>query len=134
MCMAFREILGAVKKNTPNRMVPTAPMQAGNLIEAAERIAPKRQAVEKKDISYADSEIKGFIPQERHFATRNTSSNPAHGSIIRNIASQSNTNQQSGGNATWEECRHLKKSDFGKDYCAEYHSLCAKNNCRRARK
>lgn len=112
--------------------------------------APALKA-EKKDISYADqseirdftgpakrlfcsdSEIQGFAPQQRAFGSR-TSSDPKHGSIIKTIASQSSQNQQSGGNAKWDECRYLKKSDFGKDYCTEYHSICAKDNCRRARK
>jgi len=128
--MALRELVGAARKNTPQRDIPTAPAHPANLIEAVEG-APK-VAVEKKDISYADSEIKGFVPRERTFGSR-TSNNPAHGSIIRNIASQSSTNQQTGGNATWEECKH-RKSSMGRDYCAEYHSLCAKGSCRRAKK
>jgi len=131
--MALKELTGDAKKNTPQRSIPTAPMQPGNLIEAAEGPAPRKASSGKKDISYIDSEIKGFVPQERHFGSRNTASNPAHGSIIRNIASQSSTNSQAGGNTTWEECRH-RKNNSGKDYCTEYHSLCAKENCRRARK
>ena len=128
--MPFKDLISSAKKNTPQREIPTAPKQPGNLIEAAEST---KAHTEKKDISYADSEIKGFVPRERSFGSR-TSSDPKHGSIIKNIASQSNANQQSGANATWEECKHLKKSDFGKDYCAEYHSLCAKDRCRKARK
>ena len=127
--MAFGDLINSAKKNTSQREIPTSPKTPSNLIEAAEGT---KTHSEKKDISYADSEIKGFVPRERTFGSR-TSPDPKHGSIIKNIASQSNANQQSGGNATWEECRHRKNS-MGKDYCAEYHSLCAKDNCRRARK
>jgi hypothetical protein len=92
---------------------------------------PKRYAP-KKEISYKDSEIKGFVPGQRTFGSR-TSENPQHGSIIRNISSQSSTNSQTPGNASWNECKH-RKENTGKDYCAEYHSLCAKEKCRRAKR
>lgn len=132
--MAFGNMVNAVRRTVTQR---TTPPNTANIIDASgsgdEVIIPK-VAAQRKDISYTDSEIKGFVPSERSFASRNTTSNPAHGSIIKNIASQSNISQQSGGNTTWQECRHLKKSDFGKEYCTEYHSLCAKERCNRARK
>ncbi|MCX6804111.1 MAG: hypothetical protein NTY48_06125 [Candidatus Diapherotrites archaeon] len=134
--MGFKDIISAAKKNTPQRSVPTSPMEPKNLVDVAENEASMgKTTAEKKDINYADSEIKGFIPQQRTFGSRNTTSNAnaACGSIIRNIASQSNMNLQTGGNTNWNECTH-RKEGFGKDYCKEYHSICYKEKCTRARK
>jgi hypothetical protein len=132
--MAFRDLVNTAKKTVTQRAQPQNLAGQSNPMDTSGESQASRTMVEKRDISYTDSEIQGFVPSQRTFGARNTTSNPAHGSIIKNIASQSNINQQSGGNATWQECRHLKKSDFGKDYCAEYHSLCAKDRCNRARK
>jgi hypothetical protein len=148
--MAFRDLVNAAKKNSPDKVIPTAPMQPKNLVEATESEKP----VSKKDISYKDqanqgfagpvnhrvykdSEIKGFVPstsgtQRRTFGER-TSSDPRHGSIIRNIASTSGANAQMSGGANWEECKH-RKTSTGKEFCAEYHSICYKEKCKRARK
>ena len=132
--MAFGNLVNAVRKAVPQK---AAPQNNNTMIETNERnsdLQMTKVTPQRKDISYTDSEIQGFVPSQRGFSPRNNNSNPAHGSIIKNIASQSNVNQQSGGNTTWQECRHLKKSDFGKEYCSEYHSLCAKDRCNRARK
>ena len=125
--MGFGDFAREAKKNTPQR-VPSG--KAENLVEAAEN-EPK-QVVQKKDISYKDSEIKGFVPQQRSGMSRQNV-DARCGSIIRNIASESNISSQTGGEASWEECKHRKNS-MGRDFCAEYHSLCAKNSCRKARK
>ncbi|MEI7960996.1 MAG: hypothetical protein WCI04_01550 [archaeon] len=94
--------------------------------------APVRVTAERQDISNTDTEVTGFVPQARTFGSR-SSSDPKHGSIIRNIATQSNSNQQSFGDATWVDCKH-RKADSGRDFCREYHSLCAKDRCRRAKR
>ena len=126
--MAFGDLVSSAKKNTPQKNVPSG--GAENLIEASEGGA--KSATQKKDVSYKDSEIKGFIPQQRTFGSRQTS-DPKHGSIIRNIASESSMSSQTGGDVNWENCRHRKNSS-GRDFCIEYHSLCAKDSCRKARK
>ncbi|MFA5125563.1 MAG: hypothetical protein WC462_00990 [archaeon] len=122
--MSFGDFAREAKKNTPQRIPSGKPE---NLVEAAES-----QPAQKKDISYKDSEIKGFVPQQRTSMSRKNIDSRC-GSIIRNIASESNIRSQTGGEATWEECRHRKNSN-GRDFCSEYHSLCAKENCRKARK
>jgi len=126
--MALRDLARDARKNTP-AMVPSG--KAENLIEAAEGTQTKTH-VPKQDISYKDSEISGFVPTQRSFGSKQ-STDARHGSIIRNIASASNVSSQVSGDATWEECKHRKNSS-GRDFCAEYHSLCAKGNCRRARR
>ena len=93
---------------------------------------PIRKAAEKQDMSTNDTEVTGFVPQARTFGSR-TNSDPNHGSIIRNIESQSNSNMQTSGDATWVDCKH-RKADSGRDYCREFHSLCAKDKCRRAKR
>jgi hypothetical protein len=126
--MSFSDLAREAKKNTPTR-IPSG--KAENLIEASEQTT--KAHVEKKDISYKDSEIKGFIPGERRFVSR-TNSDPRYNSIIRGIASASESEKQSNfGGASWQDCKYRKTSD-AKEYCQEFHSLCAKDNCRRARR
>ena len=128
--MGFGDFAREVKKAVPVKKMPS--VEQNDMVDAlAETKSPKQEA-KKQDISYRDSEIQGFVPMGRSNSSRQ-SVDTRHGSIIRNIASASNTNSQSGGEVSWEECKH-KKSSMGKDYCAEFHSLCAKNNCRRARR
>lgn len=93
----------------------------------------QNQKTENRAQAYKPPISTQFTPSQVNYGVK-TSANPQHGSIIKNIASQSSANSQAGGNTTWEECRHLKKSTPGKEYCSEYHSLCAKENCKRARK
>lgn len=126
--MGFGDFAKEVRKTTA-KMVPSG--KAENLIEAAENALPQTP-VKKQDISYKDSEIQGFVPQGRSSMQRQ-SMDARHGSIIRNIASESNMNSQVGGEANWENCKH-RKTNSGKDYCAEYHSLCPKEKCRKARR
>jgi hypothetical protein len=104
--------------------------KAENLIEANE--LPTKKFVPKQDISYRDSEIKGFAPGQRAFGSRQ-SFDERHGSIIRNISSASSANSQTYGDTNWENCKHRKSSDT-KDYCVEYHSQCFKEKCKKARK
>jgi len=126
--MPFKDLVASARKTDAKR-VPSG--KAENLIEA-ESIAEKK-VVERKDISYKDSEIKGFVPGERRFVSR-AGSDPRHNSIIRGIASESEAGKQGGfGATTWQDCKFKKTSD-NKDYCQEFHSLCAKENCRRARR
>ena len=124
--MGFSDFARDARKNAPAQRTPSI---AQNDISDA-LMENSKPAPEKKDVSYRDSDISGFVPQQRSFGARQTN-DPKHGSIIRNIASQSNSSSQMGGNATWEECKH-RKQNSGKDYCSEFHSLCAKNGCRRA--
>jgi hypothetical protein len=126
--MSFGDFAREAKKNTPKIEFSGKPEGIAENLLAEE----EKPAVKKQDISYKDSEIKGFVPQARSSGSRQ-SFDSRHGSIIRNIASESNINSQVGGEATWENCRH-RKSNSGRDFCAEYHSLCAKNACRKARK
>ncbi len=145
--MPFKDLVSSARKSTPTRSVPTSPAQPKNLVEAAEETKP---AVAKKDISYKDqanqgfagpvkqrfyedSEIKGFVPGQRTFGSRQNN-DPKHGSIIRNISSESDMNKQMNDmGVKWDECRH-RKSNSGKDFCAEYHSLCYKEKCKKARR
>ena len=127
--MALRDFAKDIKKNTP--VQKSAPSIAQNDVADALMDEPK-SAPQRQDISYKDSEIKGYVPQQRTFGSRqNTDSR--HGSIIRGIASESSMNSQVGGQASWEECKHRKNSQ-GRDFCSEFHSLCAKQSCKRARK
>ena len=148
--MAFRDLVNSAKKNTPTQRTPTiAQNDLADALTEDPKPTPQKQDISYKDQAnqgfagpvnlrvYKDSEIKGFVPstsstQRRTFGER-TSSDPRHGSIIRNIASTSGTNAQNFGGANWEECKH-RKSSTGKDYCAEYHSICFKEKCKRARK
>jgi hypothetical protein len=127
--MGFKDFVAAAKKNSVPQKTPSIGTQQ-NIIDASE--APSAQKAAKQDISYRDSEIQGFVPQQRSSMGR-TNVDARCGSIIRNIASESNMSSQMGGDATWENCRH-RKTNSGRDYCAEYHSLCAKHSCRRARR
>ena len=128
--MGFGDLAREVRKNNPVKKMPS--VEQNDMVDALAETKNPKQETKKQDISYRDSEIQGFVPMGRSNSSRQ-SVDTRHGSIIRNIASASNTNSQSGGEVNWEECKH-KKSSMGKDYCAEYHSLCAKNNCRRARR
>jgi hypothetical protein len=127
--MALRDFAKDVKKNTfPQKNTPSvAQNDVADAIIDGEKPLSQRQ-----DISYKDSEIKGFVPQPRAFGSR-VNSDPRHGSIIRGITSESSSNSQSIGGASWEECKHRKNSQ-GRDFCSEFHSLCAKQNCKRARR
>ncbi len=128
--MAFGDLVNAARKTSTQHRAPTI---AQNDLADALTEEVKAPAQQKKDISYKDSEIKGFVPGQRTFGAR-TNLDPKHGSIIRNISSQSDMNKQNDyGGVTWEECKH-RKSSTGKDFCAEYHSLCYKDKCKKARK
>jgi hypothetical protein len=122
--MGFGDLVKEIKKNNAQR-VPSGKPE--NLVEATERTP-----IQKKDISYKDSEIKGFVPSQRTIMSRQNLDSRC-GSIIRNIASESSIHSQTCGETTWEQCKYRKNSN-GKDFCSEYHSLCAKENCRKARK
>ncbi|MFA6064742.1 MAG: hypothetical protein WCW44_00545 [archaeon] len=130
--MGFGDIARDIKRNP--LPVKTAPKVEQNDITDAIIDGEKSStaSVQKQDISYRDSEIKGFVPQARFFGSR-LNNDPKHGSIIRNIASESNSSSQMGATATWEDCKH-HKNQSGRDFCAEFHSLCAKERCRRARR
>ncbi len=130
--MAFGDLVNAAKKNTPQKNIPSSPAQASNLIEVEDMVAETKVEVKKKDISYKDSEITGLRPQQRVFGSK-TTNDPRHGSIVRNISHESDINSQMETNATWQECKH-RKEGFGKDYCKEYHSICYKEKCNRAKK
>ncbi len=108
-----------------------APKIAQNEMSDAIMENPK-PTVQKQDISYKDSEIQGFVPQQRTFANKQNN-DPRCGSIINNIANASSSNSQRGGDTSWENCK-FRKTNSGKEYCAEFHSLCAKTGCRRARR
>jgi len=128
--MPFKDLVNSAKKSAPQRSIPTSPAQPKNLVEAAESAPAK---VAKQDISYKDSEIKGFVPGQRTFGSRQNN-DPKHGSIIRNISSESDMNKQINNmGVKWDECKH-RKSNSGKDFCAEYHSLCYKEKCKKARR
>ena len=125
--MPIKELAKEAKKN-PVTMVPSG--KAENMVEAG---AAGNRVFEKKDVSYRDSEIKGLVPGQRTFGSRQNF-DEKHGSIIRNISSASDMNRQiSNMGVSWEECKH-RKSSLGADYCAEYHSRCYKDKCKRARK
>lgn len=130
--MGFGDIARDIRKNP--LPVKSAPKIAQNDLADAiiDGEKPVTSSAPKQDISYRDSEIKGFVPQARSFGSR-VNNDPKHGSIIRNIASESNSSSQMGATATWEECKHHKQQ-AGRDFCAEFHSLCAKERCRRARR
>jgi len=140
--MGFGDIVNSARKNAPQKSNQTAPIRANNLIDAegqAEALQEKTHdgevivpRIEKKDISYKDSDITGFVSQPRT-ASRNAQINSAQGSIIRNIAAESDRSSQLGATTSWQECTH-RKEGFGKDYCQEYHSICYKEKCSRARK
>jgi hypothetical protein len=126
--MGFGDLAREVRKNSQKPAPSVAQNDMADAIMEESRPAP----APKQDISYRDSEIQGFVPQGRGGMSRQ-SVDSRHGSIIRNIASESNINSQRGGGASWEECKH-RKTNSGTEYCAEYHSLCAKQRCNRARK
>ncbi len=126
--LAFGNIVKDVRKNI--LVQRNTPQIAQNDITDAILENPK-PTTQKRDISYKDSQITGYIPQTRNYFS-NQSTDPRHGSIIRNIASASNSNLQSGSNTSWENCKYRKNSS-GMDFCSEYHSLCAKEKCRRAK-
>jgi len=128
--MGFGDIARDIRKNP--LPVKTTPSIAQNDIADAIIDGEKSSTTQKQDISYRDSEIKGFVPQQRSFGSR-VNNDPKHGSIIRGIASESSTSSQMGANTTWEECKHHKQQ-AGRDFCAEFHSLCAKERCKRARR
>ncbi len=141
--MAFRDIVTAAKKPAVYRAPPTPlPSNTANIIDAEAQVEALQEKahdgetvvphVEKKDISYKDSEITGFVPKPRT-ASRNAQVSSAHGSIIRNIAAESDRSSQLGATTSWQECTH-RKEGFGRDYCKEYHSICYKEKCSRARK
>ena len=125
--VAFGNILKDVRKN--NLAQKNTPVVAQN--EMADAIMDTKPTPQKQDVSYKDSEIQGYVPQARNYSS-SQSTDPRHGSIIRNIASASQTNLQTTSNASWENCKY-RKSSSGRDFCAEYHSLCAKEKCRRAK-
>jgi hypothetical protein len=125
--MGFGDFAREARKNSQK---PTPVVQQNDMADAI--MDTPKETPQKQDISYRDSEIQGFVPQGRGGMSRQ-SVDTRHGSIIRNIASESNINSQRGGGATWEECKHRKNSS-GNDYCAEFHSLCAKQRCNRARR
>ncbi len=127
--MAFGNIVKDVKKNVlPQKSTPSI---AQNDMTGAIMDNPKPKA-EKQDISYKDSEIQGFVPQPRSFGSRQNS-DPRCGSIIKNIANASSSSSQMGADTSWENCK-FRKTNSGRDFCAEFHSLCAKTGCRRARR
>jgi hypothetical protein len=128
--LGFGDIARSMKRN--DAQVRTAPKIAQNDMSDALMENPKPKT-EKQDISYKDSEISGFVPQQRSFGTSRQNNDPRCGSIIKNIASASSSSSQMGGDTTWENCK-FRKTNSGKDYCAEYHSLCAKERCRKARR
>lgn len=84
----------------------------------------------KQEINYSESQITGFSPSQKNYSS-STTADPRHGSIIRNITSASNSTLYKEMNTTWENCKYRKNSS-GMDFCSEYHSLCAKEKCRRA--
>ncbi len=127
--MGFSDFAREARKNT--LVQKSSPKVEQNDISDAIMDEPK-EAPKRQDISYKDSEIKGYVPQQKTFGTR-MNSDPRHGSIIRGIASESSSNSQTIGGVSWEECKHRKNSS-GRDFCSEYHSLCAKQSCKRARK
>ena len=125
--MPFNDLAKEAKKFSQTRIPSGKPE---NLIEANE--IPAKKFVPKQDIAHRYSEINGFVPGQRAFGSRQ-STDERHGSIIRNISSQSSANSQTCGDTNWENCKYRKASDT-KDYCQEYHSQCFKEKCRRARK
>lgn len=124
--MGFSDFARDARRNTPK---PNTPKVESNDMADAIMEDPK-PAIKKQDISYKDSEISGFVPQPRSMGSRQ-SMDSRHGSIVRGIANASSMSSQMGGNATWENCKH-RKTNSGRDFCAEYHSLCAKERCRKA--
>ena len=126
--LGFGDIARDVRKNIAQQKV--APKIAQNDITDALMENPK-PTIQKQDISYKDSEIQGFVPQPRTFSARQN--DPRCGSIINNIANASSSSSQRGGDTSWENCK-FRKTNSGKEYCAEFHSLCAKTGCRRARR
>ncbi len=128
--MGFGDIARSMKRN--DAQIKVAPKIAQNEVSDAIMENPKPKA-EKQDISYKDSEISGYVPQQKSFGTSRQNSDPRCGSIIKNIANASSSSSQMGGDTSWENCKH-RKTNSGKDYCAEFHSLCAKTGCRRARR
>ena len=139
--MGFRDFVNTTKKSSAAIAAKQTVASSQNIIDGESgqiqirtalgetKPAPQRQ--EKQDISYRDSEIQGFVSQSKGFSRQST--DDRHGSIIRNIASESNRSSQMGGGTNWEQCKFHKNS-AGRDFCAEFHSLCAKSNCKRARK
>jgi len=127
--MGFGNIVKDIRK-TPIPVKSTPSIAQNDVADAL--MDEGKAPTQRQDISYKDSEIKGFVPQARSFGAR-ADNNPKHGSIIRGISSESSTSSQMGATATWEDCKHRKTSQ-GRDFCSEFHSLCAKERCRRARR
>lgn len=57
--------------------------------------------------------------------------NDKHCNIIKNVVIESQSGVYSP--ATWKECRYMKE-EGGRVFCREYHSLCGKEKCGRARR
>lgn len=57
--------------------------------------------------------------------------NDKHCNIIKNVVIESQSGVYSP--ATWKECRYMKE-EGGRTFCREYHSLCGKEKCGRARR
>lgn len=84
----------------------------------------------KIEKNYDDAQL--ISPQNQSTYFKPTSSDPRHGSIIKRITKNSGENQNYCESVTWVECKHLKKR-VDLEYCTEYHSLCAKEKCKRAK-
>jgi hypothetical protein len=54
-----------------------------------------------------------------------------HCNIIKNVVIETQSGVYSP--TTWRECRYMKE-EGGRVFCREYHSLCAKEKCQRARR
>jgi len=127
--LGFGDIARSMRRN--DAQAKAAPKIAQNDMTDAIMENP-RPAAQKQDISYKDSEISGYVPQQKSFGSRQNS-DPRCGSIIKNIANASSSSSQMGADTSWENCK-FRKTNSGKEYCAEFHSLCAKTGCRRARR
>ena len=127
--LAFGNIVKDVRKTVP--VQKSTPQIAQNDMTDAIMENP-RPTVQKQDISYKDSEIKGYVPQPRTFTSRQ-STDPRLGSIINNIVNTASSSSQMGADTSWENCK-FRKNNSGRDFCSEFHSLCAKTGCRRARR
>ncbi len=57
--------------------------------------------------------------------------NDKHCNIIKNVVIESQSGVYSP--ATWKDCRYMKE-EGGRVFCREYHSLCGKDRCGRARR
>lgn len=127
--MAFRDIVDSAKKNTPQRSV--SPSSRGSDLIGVKEMGTGRKG-EINVTGVGGSGVAGFGPRQG-FIGGKSSSDPRHGSIVRKISQESDLNSQMETNATWQECKY-RKEGFGRDYCQEYHSLCYKEKCARAKR